>query len=140
MRRTRTLLAGLLAAGAALTGVVTAAPAAVADTPAPTASASASGSAAPVTTSGTSFLTATTLASGQDAVVTGSTGDYLYWAFGASAGQTDTVTVNVTLPQASDRHGPQTWTVDLFDGLRRRQACTAARRPAPPTRTPAPCR
>jgi hypothetical protein len=125
MRRTRTLLAGLLTAGAALAAVATAAPAAVADTPSPTATASASGSAAPATTSGTSFLTATTLAPGQDAAVTGATGDYMYWAFGASAGQTDTVAVDVTLPQAADRHGPQTWTVELFDGLRRRQACTA---------------
>jgi hypothetical protein len=125
MRRTRTLLAGLLTAGAALAGLAAAAPAAVADAPSAAASASPSGSAAPVTTAGTSFLTATTLASGQDAAVTSATGDYLYWAFGASAGQTDTVSVDVTLPQATDRHGPQTWTVDVFDGLRRRQACTA---------------
>ncbi|GAA2825710.1 hypothetical protein GCM10010441_57730 [Kitasatospora paracochleata] len=54
-----------------------------------------------------------------------STGDYLYWAFAASEGQTDTVQVNVDLAASADRHGPQTWTVELFDGLRRRQSCTA---------------
>lgn len=90
---------------------------------APAAAAPASGP--PVTTAGTSFLTATPLAPGQDASVGASTGDYLYWGFAASEGQTDTVRVTVTLPPSSDRHGPQTWSVDVFDGLRRRQACTA---------------
>ncbi|KJK56483.1 hypothetical protein [Saccharothrix sp. ST-888] len=80
---------------------------------------------APATTAGTSFLTATTLAAGQEAEVAASTGDYLYWAFPASEGQTDTVQVTVTLPPSMDRHAPQTWTVELFDGLRRRQSCTA---------------
>ncbi|MDH6127920.1 peptidase [Kitasatospora sp. GP82] len=80
---------------------------------------------APATTAGTSFLTATTLAAGQEASVAASTGDYLYWAFPASEGQTDTVQVTVTLPPAAERHAPQTWTVELFDGLRRRQSCTA---------------
>ncbi|GAA1956451.1 peptidase [Kitasatospora viridis] len=125
MRTLTTALRGrLLAALTGATGLtLAAAPVALADAPSP--SATASGTAAPVTSAGTSFLTASTLAPGQDAQVTGSTGDYLYWAFAASAGQTDTVTVTVTLPPAADRHGPQTWTVDLFDGLRRRQACTA---------------
>lgn len=91
----------------------------------PSASASASGSSAPVTTSGNSFLTATALAAGQDASVDASTGDYLYWAFPAAEGQTPTATLTVTLPAAADRHGPQTWTAEVFDGLRRRQACTA---------------
>ncbi len=78
-----------------------------------------------MTTAGTSFLTATTLAPGQDATVPVSIGDYLYWAFAASEGQTDTVRVNVALPPAAQRHSSQTWTVELFDGLRRRQSCTA---------------
>ncbi|MEV4557046.1 peptidase [Kitasatospora sp. NPDC049285] len=101
-----------------------AASAAGAGSSAPSASSSSSGK--PVVNSvGTSFLTATTLAAGQDADVPVSTGDYLYWAFPASEGQTPTVQVKVTLPDAADRHGPQTWTVELFDGLRRRQSCTA---------------
>ncbi|MGK4582643.1 peptidase [Kitasatospora sp. HPMI-4] len=83
------------------------------------------GSQAPATTAGSSFLTATTLAAGQEADVAASTGDYLYWAFPASEGQTDTVQVTVALPPSMDRHSPQTWTVELFDGLRRRQSCTA---------------
>ena len=31
----------------------------------------------------------------------------------------------MTLPPSADRHGRQTWSVELFDGLRRRQSCTA---------------
>ncbi|MFJ5232429.1 peptidase [Kitasatospora sp. NPDC088391] len=119
----------LTAAGsaAALAGLFLLAPGtASAASPAASASPSASGTAKPVVNSvGTSFLTATTLAAGQDADVPVSTGDYLYWAFPASAGQTATVQVKVTLPAAADRHGPQTWSVELFDGLRRRQSCTA---------------
>ncbi len=117
------------ASAAAFTGLLLLAPA-TASAASPSApaspSASASGTAKPVLNSvGTSFLTATTLAAGQDADVPVSTGDYLYWAFPAAEGQTPTVQVKVTLPDAADRHGPQTWTLELFDGLRRRQSCTA---------------
>ncbi|MCX4751568.1 peptidase [Kitasatospora sp. NBC_01287] len=126
------LKAGLLALGLGLGLTVLATPAApvaAAAAPSPSSSVPGSpapaGSTAPATTSGTSFLTATTLAPGQDAAVTASTGDYLYWAFAASAGQTATAQVTVTLPAATDRHGPQTWSLEVFDGLRRRQACTA---------------
>ncbi|RKE20803.1 peptidase [Streptomyces sp. TLI_171] len=115
---------------ATLTGLLLLAPTATAASPSatasPSAAASATGTAKPVVNSvGTSFLTATTLESGQDADVPVSTGDYLYWAFPAAEGQTATVQVKVTLPDAADRHGPQTWSVELFDGLRRRQSCTA---------------
>ncbi|MGF1428025.1 peptidase [Kitasatospora sp. LaBMicrA B282] len=121
MRLIRILTAAPLALGLA----TLLAPAAAADAPSPTASASA-GAAAPTTTDfGTSFLTATTLAPGQDAAVTAATGDYLYWSFAASEGQTATVQVTVALPPAADRHGSQTWSLDLYDGLRRLQACTA---------------
>ncbi|SDZ38173.1 hypothetical protein SAMN05444365_11236 [Micromonospora pattaloongensis] len=78
--------------------------------------------AATVTKAGTSFLTATGVAAGQPVRVAASTGEYLYWSFVASAGETNQVAVTVTLPE---RHAPATWTVDVFDGLRRRQACTA---------------
>ncbi|MEE1788926.1 peptidase [Streptomyces sp. SP17BM10] len=120
MRRT---LRGLLAASALLPALALVAPAASAASPTP--SPSASGTAAPVTKAGTSFLTAVNLSPGQDANVAASTGDYLYWAFGASEGQTPTVSVTVNLPPGTDRHGPQSWAVEVFDGLRRRQACTA---------------
>ncbi|MFF7638237.1 peptidase [Kitasatospora sp. NPDC008050] len=124
-----TPLTVLSVGAAALALGVLGAPAAQAASPSAQPSSSSSSSsasgAAPVTTSGTSFLTATTLAPGQSAQVAASTGDYLYWAFAASAGQTDTVKVDVTLPPSAQRHGTQTWTVDVFDGLRRRQACTA---------------
>ncbi|MFD7729214.1 peptidase [Kitasatospora phosalacinea] len=123
MRKLRTAAA----AAAAFTGLLLLAPTpASAASPSASPSPSASGTGKPVVHSvGTSFLTATTLASGQDADVPVSTGDYLYWAFPAAEGQTATVQVEVTLPDTADRHGPQTWTVELFDGLRRRQSCTA---------------
>lgn len=118
----RTTIRGALAALALLPALALGAPAASA---APSPSASASGTPAPATKAGTSFLTAVNLSPGQDANVAASTGDYLYWAFGASEGQTPTVSLTVNLAPATDRHGPQTWTVEVFDGLRRRQACTA---------------
>ncbi|MFF4235262.1 hypothetical protein ACFYYL_05300 [Actinomadura geliboluensis] len=78
-----------------------------------------------VGTAGTSFLTATTVEPGQPVRVSASTGDHLYWSFALAAGQTGRVTVTVTLPPAGNRHGAATYTADVFDGLRRRQACTA---------------
>lgn len=114
-----TLLAGGLLA------LAPAAPA-LADTSAPSPSANPSTAAStPATSVGNTFLTATSLLPGQDASVDVATGDYLYWSFAASEGQTPTVSVTVTLPAAADRHGPQTWTTEVFDGLRRRQSCTA---------------
>lgn len=99
--------------------VLLAAPAAADDTPSP------SPSATTVSTAGTSFLTATSVKAGQPVRVSASTGDYLYWSFEASAGETDRLAVTITLPPGPSRHGAATWTVDVFDGLRRRQACTA---------------
>ncbi|MEU6233024.1 peptidase [Kitasatospora sp. NPDC047058] len=119
----RSLLRGALTALALLPALAVAAPAASAASPSPTPSSS--GTPAPATKAGTSFLTAINLAPGQDANVAASTGDYLYWAFGASEGQTPTVGLTVNLAAGSDRHGPQTWSVEVFDGLRRRQSCTA---------------
>ncbi|MFF1907016.1 peptidase [Kitasatospora sp. NPDC058218] len=119
----RSTLRGALAALALLPALALAAPAASAASPSP--SASASGKPAPATKAGTTFLTAINLAPGQDAKVAASTGDYLYWAFGASEGQTPTVGLTVDLAPAADRQGPQTWSVEVFDGLRRRQSCTA---------------
>ncbi|MGW6912819.1 peptidase [Kitasatospora sp. NPDC054939] len=100
-------------------------PAAPASAASPSPSASGGSTTAPVTKAGTSFLTAVTLAPGQDAKVSASTGDYLYWSFGASEGQTPSVGLTVSLAPSADRHGPQTWSVEVFDGLRRRQSCTA---------------
>lgn len=125
MRITSTAV--LPAAGAIL--VLAAAGPAVADASGSSATPDATTQSA-VTTAGTSFLTATTVRPGQPVQVAGSVGDYLYWSFAASAGQTDHIAVTVTLPPAADRHGDSTWTVDLFDGLRRRQACTAGRQTA----------
>ncbi|MDG4803040.1 peptidase [Micromonospora sp. WMMD980] len=76
-----------------------------------------------VAKAGTSFLTATTIAAGQPVRVGASTGDHLYWSFRADAGQVHEVGVTVTF--GKPRSGVSTWTVDVFDGLRRRQACTA---------------
>ncbi|MFF3916054.1 hypothetical protein ACFYZB_21665 [Streptomyces sp. NPDC001852] len=111
MRVTRVLSTALLALGLA------AGPAA-ADTPSPSPSASADGSAP--TRAGTSFRTATELEQGQQATASGSTGDYMYWSFPADVGQRPTVKATVKLPQT---HGAQSWQLDVYDGLRRRQAC-----------------
>jgi hypothetical protein len=108
------LLTGVLLAGC---WAASCAPAA-ADTPVPTAT----GTAPAV---GSSFLTAVALVPGQPATASGSTGDYLYWSVPALAGDTSTVTATVQLPPSAGRHGPAQWRLDVFDGLRRAQPCTA---------------
>jgi hypothetical protein len=118
----RRLTTRLAAAGAAagvglLAGGTLLAASAAAESPSPTL--------AELTTVGTSFLTAATVKIDQPVSVAASTGDYLYWAFPARAGDTAAIAVSVTLPKAEARHGAQTWSIDVFDGLRRRQACTA---------------
>lgn len=111
MRITHVLSAALLAVGLA------AGPAAADDaSPSPSAS---EDSGAP-TQAGTSFRTATEIDQGQKATASGSTGDYLYWSFPADAGQRPDVRATVKLP---DSHASQTWQIDVYDGLRRRQAC-----------------
>jgi len=76
-------------------------------------------------TAGTTFLTATPIAPDQPAQVAAVTGDYLYWSFTAEAGQQPELTATVTLPPSADRGGPESWIVEVFDGLRRRQPCVA---------------
>jgi hypothetical protein len=110
MRHIRTLSAALLALGLA------AGPAAADSSPSP----SASGDDAAPTAAGTSFRTATEIDQGQRATANGSAGDYLYWSFPADAGQRPTVKATVKLP---DTHAAETWQIDVYDGLRRRQAC-----------------
>ncbi|MEU3984267.1 hypothetical protein AB0F77_30015 [Streptomyces sp. NPDC026672] len=110
MRITRMLGGALLVLGLA------AAPAAADSTPSP----SASDDGGAPTQAGTSFRTATEVEQGQRATASGSTGDYLYWSFPADAGQRPDVKAKVELPGT---HGRQTWQLDVYDGLRRRQAC-----------------
>ncbi|MER6978701.1 hypothetical protein [Streptomyces carpinensis] len=110
MRITRVLGAALLALGLA------AAPAAADSSP----SASPSGDSGAPTRAGTSFRTATEIEQGQRATADASTGDYLYWSFAADAGRRPTVHATVKLPE---QHATQTWQIDVYDGLRRRQAC-----------------
>ncbi|MEU2494497.1 hypothetical protein [Streptomyces sp. NPDC007883] len=129
MRTVRTFTVALIAAAALSTlpfpGV------AAADSPSPSASAE-DESAAP-TEAGTSFRTATVVRPGQRATAQASTGDYLYWQFPADAGQQATVRATVKLPRSEARHGTHTWRLDVYDGLRRRQACRYGSdvRPAP---------
>ncbi|MBN0044596.1 hypothetical protein JS756_10835 [Streptomyces actuosus] len=111
MRITKALSAALLALGLA------AGPAAADSSPSPEPS---GGSGAP-TEAGTSFRTAAEMEQGRTATASGSTGDYLYWSFPADTGQRPTVTATVKLPPSQS--GRQTWQVDVYDGLRRRQAC-----------------
>ncbi|MGW4172330.1 hypothetical protein ACWEGX_36100 [Streptomyces chartreusis] len=110
MRITRVLSGALLALGLA------AGPAAADSSPSP--SASEEGGAP--TTAGTSFRTAAEVEQGRTAAASASTGDYLYWSFPADAGQRPTVKATVKLP---DTHAAETWQIDVYDGLRRRQAC-----------------
>nr|WP_107907889.1 hypothetical protein [Streptomyces chartreusis] len=110
MRITRVSIGALLALGLA------AGPAAADSSPSP--SASEEGGAP--TTAGTSFRTAAEVEQGRTATASASTGDYLYWSFPADAGQRPTVKATVKLP---DTHAAETWQIDVYDGLRRRQAC-----------------
>ncbi|MDQ0993813.1 hypothetical protein [Streptomyces sp. V3I7] len=110
MRFTRTLSVALLTLGLA------AAPAAAGSSPSPSAS---EGTQAP-TRAGTSFRTATEIDQGQTATADASSGDYLYWSFPADTGQRPTVHATVKLPAS---HTDETWQLDVYDGLRRRQAC-----------------
>ncbi|MEU0437691.1 hypothetical protein ABZ153_40100 [Streptomyces sp. NPDC006290] len=114
---TAVLLAGVSAAPALLGA---AASPAVADA---SPSASPSGDATAPTEAGTSFRTATEIEQGVQATAGGSAGDYLYWQFPADAGQRPTVKATVKLPEASKRASAETWQIDVYDGLRRRQAC-----------------
>lgn len=125
MRTVRVLTAALLAGAAALTVAGTAVGTAAADTPTASPGPTSSGKAdsAP-TEAGTSFRTATPLRPGQRATAGASTGDYLYWVLPVDAQQRVTVKATVTLPEAASRHGAATWQLDVYDGLRRRQACT----------------
>lgn len=120
MRTVRTLATAALA-GAALLGL--AAPAALADSPSPSTGSGKDGSTAGPTEAGTTFRTAARFLPGQEATAQAATGDYLYWVFPADTGQRPTVHATVTLPDAALRHGPATWRVDVYDGLRRRQPC-----------------
>ncbi|MGW0862006.1 hypothetical protein [Streptomyces sp. NPDC002611] len=110
MRVIRALSAALLTLGLA------AVPAAADSSPSPSQD---DATAAP-TQAGTSFRTATEIEQGQRATASGSTGDYLYWSFPADTRQRPTVAATVKLP---DTHAAQTWQIDVYDGLRRRQAC-----------------
>ncbi|MES4908330.1 MULTISPECIES: hypothetical protein [unclassified Streptomyces] len=111
------------AAFALCAALFAAAPAAVADA-SPSASAGTDGDDGP-SEAGTGFRTATAIEQGQTATASASVGDYLYWVFPAAAGQVPTVKATVKLPEAQARHGRTTWQLDVYDGLRRRQACTS---------------
>ncbi|WP_031508990.1 hypothetical protein [Streptomyces megasporus] len=101
---------------ALLTLGLAAGPAAADSTP----SASPSEDGAAPTSAGTSFRTAAEIDQGRTATASASAGDYLYWSFPADTGQRPTVRATVRLPEA---HAAQTWQIDVYDGLRRRQAC-----------------
>ncbi|MER6995623.1 hypothetical protein [Streptomyces sp. NPDC000410] len=114
MRTVRTCASLLLACAALLAFPG----AAAAETPSPSASA-----ATGPTEAGTSFRTATVVRPGQRATASASTGDYLYWQFPADAGERATVRASVKLPESTAGRAAQTWQLDVYDGLRRHQAC-----------------
>ncbi|WP_436524271.1 peptidase [Actinoplanes sp. HUAS TT8] len=105
----------LAVAGAVLFGIAAVPAPAFADDPSP---------APAVNVAGTSFLTAVPITANQPVQVGAVTGDYLYWQFNAEAGQRPDLTATVTLPDKG-RTGDESWIVEVFDGLRRRQACVA---------------
>ncbi|OON82616.1 hypothetical protein [Streptomyces tsukubensis] len=113
----RVLACALLVPAAALCA---AAPAVAA----PSSSASPDGDdSGPPTEAGTNFRTATPVQQDEEATADGSTGDYLYWVFPADTGQAATVRAEVTFPEGAVRKSATTWGVEVYDGLRRRQAC-----------------
>lgn len=124
MRTTRRNRLGRACAGVLLAGATlfTSAGAAVADDPSASAS-PADGESSGPTEAGTTFRTATPVQQEQTATADASTGDYLYWVFPADAGRRPTVRTKVSLPESATRHGASTWQIDVYDGLRRRQAC-----------------
>ncbi|MGW7579144.1 hypothetical protein [Streptomyces sp. NPDC054765] len=118
MRTVRTLMTAVLAGA----GLFALAGPAVANSPSPGPSTGADAEPAAPTEAGTSFRTATVIKPDQRATADASTGDYLYWVLPVDAGRRATVKAKVTLPQSA-RHGAATWQLDVYDGLRRRQAC-----------------
>ncbi|WP_219671175.1 hypothetical protein [Streptomyces bambusae] len=123
MRAVRVLTTALLAGAAAVAATGTG----VADTPSasPGRGSTKDGAAqAAPTEAGTGFRTATPFRPGQKATAAASTGDHLYWVVPLDSQQRATVKATVTLPAAASRHGSSTWQLDVYDGLRRRQACT----------------
>ncbi|WP_432176190.1 hypothetical protein [Streptomyces sp. Tue6028] len=119
IRRVLTTALFLLGAAAPAALAVAAAPAVADSSPSP----SPSGDDGAPTEAGTSFRTATEIEQGQRATAGASTGDYLYWSFPADAGQRPTVKATVKLPGSAARSAAETWQIDVYDGLRRRQAC-----------------
>ncbi|CAM5436080.1 Secreted protein OS=Streptomyces microflavus OX=1919 GN=Smic_71030 PE=4 SV=1 [Streptomyces microflavus] len=117
-RGARRAFAGALLAGLTL---FTSAGAAVADDPSASASPGDEGSGP--TEAGTTFRTATALQQGQAGTAQASAGDYLYWVFPADTGQRPTVKATVKLPEGEAKRSASTWQIDVYDGLRRRQAC-----------------
>ncbi|WBB96453.1 peptidase [Solwaraspora sp. WMMA2080] len=118
-RRTFRLTRAGLAVGTAGAAVLLVATPAAAEGPTP------APAEATLTKAGTSFLTAAAVHIDQPVRVSAATGEYLYWSFPAQAGQTSSIAATVTLADAAARSGASTWTIDVFDGLRRRQPCTA---------------
>ncbi|WP_446047095.1 hypothetical protein [Streptomyces olivaceus] len=112
MRFTRVLSAAVVALGLA----AGAAGGATSPPPTPTQP----GDGAGPTQAGPSIRPASQLVHGQQATAGGSAGHYLYWSFPADAGQRPTVRATVKLPET---HAAETWRIDVYDGLRRRQAC-----------------
>ncbi|MFH8375760.1 hypothetical protein ACH4A7_19795 [Streptomyces cyaneofuscatus] len=117
-RGVRRAFAAALLAGLTL---FTSAGTAVADDP--SASASPGDEGPGPTEAGTTFRTATALRQGQSGTAQASAGDYLYWVFPADAGQRATVKATVKLPESQAQRSGSTWQIDVYDGLRRRQAC-----------------
>ncbi|MFI2779806.1 hypothetical protein [Streptomyces sp. ALB3] len=121
--RRNTVARGCVGALLAAVTLLMPAGAAVADGPSASAGPARGDEAPGPTEAGTTFRTATEIQQDRTATADASTGDYLYWVFPADAGRRPTVRAKVSLPDSAARHGASTWQIDVYDGLRRRQAC-----------------
>ncbi|WP_307721124.1 hypothetical protein [Streptomyces otsuchiensis] len=83
----------------------------------------ATGDAATPTEAGSGFRTAAVLGESGEGTARATVGEFLYWAFPVAAGHDATATATVTFEDDGARSGPTVWQLDLYDGLRRRQAC-----------------
>jgi hypothetical protein len=72
---------------------------------------------------GSDFRTAAVLGEIDQVTTNATIGEYLYWVFPVGAGQNATAGATVTFEDELARSGDSTWRLDLYDGLRRRQAC-----------------
>ncbi|NJP66534.1 hypothetical protein [Streptomyces spiramenti] len=79
--------------------------------------------AADPTEAGTGFRDAAVLGESGRGTARATVGEFLYWAFPVAAGHDATADATITFEDDGERSGPSVWQLDVYDGLRRKQAC-----------------